>query len=74
MAVALPILSAVRASSVDVGQRLPYNPHRTYPKKPDALELASASTLTTPVDKHTAKISISDLLKRDIFKPTQGKP
>lgn len=71
MAVALPILSAVRASSVDVGQRLPYNPHRTYPKKPDALELASASTL---IDKHTAKISISDLLKRDIFKPTQGKP
>ncbi|KAI3455550.1 hypothetical protein Pfo_012213, partial [Paulownia fortunei] len=75
MAVALPVLSlssSVRASSVDIQQRLPYNPHRTYPKKPDALAAASASTLTTTLDKYTAKISISDLLKRDISKTTQG--
>ncbi|KAL0319381.1 UNVERIFIED_CONTAM: Mini-ribonuclease 3 [Sesamum angustifolium] len=51
--------------------------HRTPPfvqspphvsKKPDALAAASVSTLTTTLDKSTAKISISDLLKRDISK------
>ncbi|KAL0354557.1 UNVERIFIED_CONTAM: Mini-ribonuclease 3 [Sesamum radiatum] len=71
MAVALPVLSlssTVRASSVDTEHRLPYNPHRTYPKKPDVLAAASVSTLTTTLDKNTAKISISDLLKRDISK------
>ncbi|KAK4427331.1 Mini-ribonuclease 3 [Sesamum alatum] len=71
MAVALPVLSlssTVRAFSVDTEHRLSYNPHRTYPKKPDALAAASASTLTTTLDKSTAKISISDLLKRDISK------
>ncbi|KAL0415107.1 UNVERIFIED_CONTAM: Mini-ribonuclease 3 [Sesamum latifolium] len=71
MAVALPVLSlssTLRASSVDTEHRLPYNPHRTYPKKPDALAAASVSTLTTTLDKNTAKISISDLLKRDISK------
>ncbi|XP_011072508.1 uncharacterized protein LOC105157745 [Sesamum indicum] len=67
MAVALPVLSlssTVRASSVDTEHRLPYNPHRTYPKKPDA----SVSALTTTLDKNTAKMSISDLLKRSISK------
>ncbi|PIN16392.1 Ribonuclease III [Handroanthus impetiginosus] len=74
MAVALPIFSlsfAVRASSVDRAQRLPYNPHRTYPKKSDALAAASPSNLINTVDKNTANISISDLLKRDISKTTQ---
>ncbi|KAL8458521.1 hypothetical protein ACS0TY_036154 [Phlomoides rotata] len=70
MAAALPMLSlssTVRAASVDTGHRLPYNPHRTYPKKPEALTAASSST-TTP-DKNATKISISELLKRDISKP-----
>ncbi|KAG8380087.1 hypothetical protein BUALT_Bualt07G0157200 [Buddleja alternifolia] len=69
MAMAFPTLSsAVRASSVDVGQRLPYNPHRTYPKKPEAITDAPSSGLTTT---SKPKISISDLLKRDISKPAQ---
>lgn len=68
MAMALPLYSlsfAVRASSVDTEQRLPYFPHRTYPKKPEALTTASPSTT---LDKKPAKISIPDLLKRDISK------
>ncbi|KAK6148713.1 hypothetical protein DH2020_016238 [Rehmannia glutinosa] len=76
MAVALPMLSvssAVRASSVDIEHRLPYNPRRTRPKKPDPLTAASASTLTTTLDKCTPKISISDLLKRDIPKTAQAR-
>ncbi|GFP94066.1 mini-ribonuclease 3 [Phtheirospermum japonicum] len=74
MAVALAMLSlssAVRASSVDIEQRIPYNPRRTRPKKPDPLTAASPSTLTTTLEKRTPKISISDLLKRDTSKTPQ---
>ncbi|XP_057771775.1 uncharacterized protein LOC130991524 [Salvia miltiorrhiza] len=73
MAVALPIFSlssAIRASSVDTEQRLPYNRQRTYPKKPEALTAASPSTSTPTLVKKIAKISISDLLKRNISKTT----
>ncbi|KAL8043351.1 hypothetical protein ABFX02_09G114300 [Erythranthe guttata] len=76
MSASLPILSlysAVRASSVDIEQRAPYNPQRTYPKKPDALSLAPPSTLPTTTDKHAVKISISDLLKRDSSKPARDE-
>ncbi|XP_047960805.1 uncharacterized protein LOC125205749 isoform X1 [Salvia hispanica] len=73
MAVALPIFSlssTVRASSVDTEQRLPYNRQRTYPKKPEPLTAASPST--SP--KKTTKISISDLLNRNISRSTtQGE-
>ncbi|KAG6395731.1 hypothetical protein SASPL_141855 [Salvia splendens] len=73
MAVALPIFPlsfTVRASSVDTEQRLPYNRQRTYPKKPEALTAASPSTPA----KKKAKISISDLLNRNILKSTtQGE-
>ncbi|KAL6568242.1 hypothetical protein OROHE_003926 [Orobanche hederae] len=74
MALALSMISlpsAVRASSVDNEQRLPYNPRRTRFKKPDLLTAASSSTLTTTLDKCTPKRSISDLLKRDISKKAQ---
>ncbi|KAH6830767.1 Ribonuclease III family protein [Perilla frutescens var. hirtella] len=76
MAVTLPIISlsfTVRASSVDTEQRLPYYPHRTYPKKPEALTAASPSTSPTTLDKKPAKISISDLLKRDTSKNSQDE-
>ncbi|KAL6559962.1 hypothetical protein OROGR_005079 [Orobanche gracilis] len=74
MALALSMISlppAVRASSVDNEQRLPYNPRRTRFKKPDLLTAASSTTLTTTLDKCTPKLSISDLLKRDISKNAQ---
>ncbi|XP_047944201.1 uncharacterized protein LOC125190837 isoform X2 [Salvia hispanica] len=67
MAVALPIFplsSTVRASSVDTEQRLPYNRQCTYPKIPEALTSASPSTPA----KKKAKISISDILNRNILK------
>ncbi|XP_073146678.1 uncharacterized protein [Henckelia pumila] len=70
MAVAIPI-SAVRASSVDTQKRLPYNPHRTYPKKPDSLTAVPTAISTTTPLKKVANISISDLLKRDIYKSGQ---
>ncbi|KAL3824444.1 hypothetical protein ACJIZ3_020473 [Penstemon smallii] len=60
--------STVRAFSVDTEQRISYNPQRTYPKKPDAI--ATVSTSTT-LDKSTPKLSILDLLKRDIPKTPQ---
>ncbi|CAA0821131.1 Ribonuclease III family protein [Striga hermonthica] len=69
----LSLSSAVRASSVplDVEHRLPYNPRRTRPKKPDSLTAAPPTTLTTTLDKRSPKISVSDLLKRDISKSAQ---
>lgn len=72
MAVGLPIFSlssAIRAS-VDTEQRLPYNRQRTYPKKPETLTAASPSTSAPTLAKKIAKISISDLLKRNISKTT----
>ncbi|KAL1538203.1 hypothetical protein AAHA92_26973 [Salvia divinorum] len=76
MAVALPLFSlssTVRATSVDT-ERLPYNRQRTYPKKPEALTAASPSTSAPALAKKTSKISISDLLKRNISKSTtQGE-
>ncbi|KAL3632916.1 hypothetical protein CASFOL_025900 [Castilleja foliolosa] len=71
MALALPMLSisfALRASSVDIEQRIPYNPRRTRPKKADTLAAASPPTLTTTLEKRAPKISISDLLKHDTSK------
>ncbi|KZV31821.1 hypothetical protein F511_25934 [Dorcoceras hygrometricum] len=70
MAAVIPI-SAVRASSVDTQKRLPYNPHRTYPKKLDSVTVVpTANSTTTPI-KSIPNISISDLLKRDIHKSGQ---
>ncbi|GER46935.1 mini-ribonuclease 3 [Striga asiatica] len=70
----LSLSSAIRASSVplDVEHRLPYNSRRTRPKKPDALTAAPPTNLTTTLDKRSPKISVSDLLKRDISKSAQG--
>ncbi|KAL8520694.1 hypothetical protein ACS0TY_011298 [Phlomoides rotata] len=64
-----------RNASSDCGRRKNAKPrpklsvrrNYTYPKKHEALTAASSST-TTP-DKNAAKISISELLKRDISKP-----
>ncbi|KAL3526644.1 hypothetical protein ACH5RR_011300 [Cinchona calisaya] len=47
-----------QASSVDTKQRLPYNPHRTYPNKPPK------QILHKPQLDFTPKIYVSDLLKR----------
>ncbi|XP_016498092.1 uncharacterized protein LOC107816863 [Nicotiana tabacum] len=72
MAIFLPLLSIspkVMASSVDTSQRLPYTPHRTPPKKP----LTSDSTLSFSPSTTRSNISVSDLLKREIPKPTQVK-
>ncbi|CAA2985419.1 Ribonuclease III [Olea europaea subsp. europaea] len=67
MAATLPLLSyapLVRASSVDTQQRLSYNPHRTYPKKPEE-SLSSTTSTASYTDRHRTNISISDLVKRD---------
>ncbi|XP_027153439.1 uncharacterized protein LOC113753478 isoform X2 [Coffea eugenioides] len=50
--------AALTTSSVDTKQRLPYNPHRTYPAKPQKPQLDLTPTLST------SSISVSDLLKR----------
>ncbi|KAL1546724.1 hypothetical protein AAHA92_23283 [Salvia divinorum] len=74
---ALPLFSlssTVRASSVDTEHRLPYNRQRAYLKKPEALTAESPSTSAPAPAKKTAKIFISDLLKRNISKSTtQGE-
>lgn len=50
------------ASSVDTEQRLPYNPHRTYPaKSPKVTTKQQPDFISTPIDQ---SISVSDLLKR----------
>lgn len=68
----LPSLS-IKASSVDTTQRLPYNPHRTIPKKPKTPDSLSAiSTLSVSPSTSRSNISVSDLLKREITKSTEG--
>ncbi|EPS64407.1 hypothetical protein M569_10376 [Genlisea aurea] len=58
-------LSIVRASAVDTKQRIPYNPQRTYPKK-EALAESSRSASTNNEAKSARKISLSELLRRNI--------
>ncbi|KAL2525340.1 Uncharacterized protein Adt_10394 [Abeliophyllum distichum] len=65
MATTFPMLTyapPVRASSVDTHQRLSYNPHRTYPKKPEESLSSTPSTASSTNRNHT---NISDLLKRE---------
>ncbi|KAL2462572.1 Ribonuclease III family protein [Forsythia ovata] len=65
MATIFPMLTyapLVRASSVDTHQRISYNPHRTYPKKPEESLSSTPSTASSTNRNHT---NISDLLKRD---------
>lgn len=75
MAIFLPLFSIssnVKASSIDTTQRLPYNPHRTTPKKPQKPDSLSAiSTLSLSPSTIRSNISVSDLLKREIPKSTQ---
>ncbi|XP_051135836.1 uncharacterized protein LOC127254653 isoform X2 [Andrographis paniculata] len=68
-----PLCSAVRASSIDTEQRLPYNRQRTYPKKQEALTAVPASSSAIQLDKSAARISIPDLLRRDISKTTEAE-
>ncbi|KAM3267692.1 mini-ribonuclease 3 isoform X3 [Capsicum chacoense] len=71
MAILLPLFSIslnVQASSIDTVQRLPYNPHRTTPKKPQKPDsLSPISTISL------SPISVSDLLKREISKSSEVK-
>lgn len=75
MAILLPLFSIssnVKASSIDTTQRLPYNPHRTTPKKPQKPDSLSAiSTISLSPSTTRSNISVSDLLKREIPKSTQ---
>ncbi|MCD7453822.1 hypothetical protein HAX54_022282 [Datura stramonium] len=75
MAILLPLFSIspkVKASSIDTSQRLPYNPHRTTPKKPQTQDSLSAiSTISLSPSTSRSNISVSDLLKREISKSVE---
>ncbi|XAR49947.1 Ribonuclease III [Bertholletia excelsa] len=77
MAATLPSLLHVKAASWDTQQRLPYNPHRTYPKKPQNPTVPSSasapSTVTLTASSSPNSLSPSVLLSRDNQSPLQGK-
>lgn len=61
-------------ASWDTHDRLPYNPHRTYPKNPNSLTPANLSIeqnlKSTSTDRNL--ISVSALLSRKSPSPSQG--
>uniref|UniRef100_A0A5B7A1Z8 Putative Ribonuclease III domain-containing protein n=2 Tax=Davidia involucrata TaxID=16924 RepID=A0A5B7A1Z8_DAVIN len=76
MAVALPILSLKVKASWDTQQRLPYNPHRTYPKPSQSpnspTSTTTTTTTTTPNLTLTARM-VSSLLNPNNQIPRQVK-